>query len=157
VVLVEVEIVRLEPPEAGLECAPDLLGRALAAPDLAAATELGREYDPLAAATERAPEERLAQPVAVAIGGVEEDDAGVKCGVDHGARRGLVDTAAEVVAAEPNEGDFERPERPRPHRRERIAPRPLLGAFSIGDVRAWQWTLTRCVAVPAKHDGRAAT
>ena len=46
-------------------------------------------------------------PVAVDIGGIEEGDSGIERGVDHRARGLLVGPAAEVVAAEADDGHLE--------------------------------------------------
>ena len=84
--------------------------------DLSAAAELRRKRDVIAPATQRAPEERLAEAVAIDVRGVEERHLGVQRGVDDGTRRVLVDAAPEVVAAEADHRDLERPERALPHR-----------------------------------------
>ena len=80
--------------------------------------ELRRDHGAVAPPGERAAEEELAVAVAVALGGVEERDPGVERRVDDGARLRLVDPPAEVVAAEPDDGDDEagRAEVPLAHR-----------------------------------------
>ena len=109
VVLVEVDPVGLQPPERRLDRLADV--RARAAGRLAVAevvAELRRQHDLVAAAGERAADDLLAAAaVAVDVGGVEERDARLERGVDHRPRRGLVDPAAEVVAAEPDDGHLE--------------------------------------------------
>ena len=109
VVLVEVDPVGLQAAERRLDRLADV--RAGAARRLAVAevvAELRREHDLVAAAAERAADDLLAAAaVAVDVGRVEEGDAGVERRVDHRARGGLVDPAAEVVAAEPDDGHLE--------------------------------------------------
>ena len=81
--------------------------------------ELRGEHDSLPPPPERLAEERLAPPVAVALGGVEERHAGLERRVDDRARPVLVDAPAEVVAAEADDGDLERSEASHPHAAER--------------------------------------
>ena len=50
-------------------------------------------------------EQLLAQGSAVDVGGVEEVDAFVQCGIDDRLRGGRVDAASEVVAADADERD----------------------------------------------------
>ena len=59
---------------------------------------------------ERVADDRLAGAGAVDVGGVEERDAGLDRRVDDGVRSGLVDAPAEVVAAQADHADFQRPE-----------------------------------------------
>ena len=67
--------------------------------------------DLVAAADERLAEQRLAAAlVAVDVRGVEERDARLERGIDHGLRARLVDGTAEVVATEPDNRDVERSE-----------------------------------------------
>ena len=109
VVLVEVDPVGLQPAQRGLDRLADV--GAGAASGLAVAevvAELRREHDPVAPPGERAADDLLAAAlVAVDVRGVEERDARVERGVDHRARGLLVDPAAEVVAAEPDDGHLE--------------------------------------------------
>ena len=121
-VLVEVDHVGLQPPERRLDRRADVLARAAALGAVAhSAAELRREHDLVAAPCSTLPMMRLAAAaVAVDVGGVEERDPGLERGVDDGARRRLVDAAAEVVATEADDGDLERAERARAHRAHRI-------------------------------------
>jgi hypothetical protein len=112
-VLVEVDIVRLEPLKAPLESSPDL--PAGASPFSGRPAELRREHNAVASPAKGLSKVRLALSSAVALCGIEERDAGLERCVDDRARPRLVDTAAEVVAAEANDGDLERAERPRSH------------------------------------------
>ncbi len=136
VVLVEVDPVGLQPAQRGLDRLPDV--GAGAASGLAVAqviSELRREDDLVTPSGERAADDLLAAaPVAVDVRGVEEGDVRVERGVDHRARGLLVDAAAEVVAAEPDDGHLEvgAPQTARAHRRRLVkrtgAPRQLRGA-----------------------------
>ena len=68
--------------------------------------ELRGEHDPVAPPLERLAEQVLAAAaVAVDVRGVEERDPRVERGVHDRARALLVDARAEVVAAEPDDGD----------------------------------------------------
>ena len=78
-------------------------------------TELRRKHGFLPPAAEGLAEEGLALAAAVALGRVEEVHAGIESGVDHGTRPRLVHAPSEVVAAEADDGNLERAERPRPH------------------------------------------
>jgi hypothetical protein len=70
--------------------------------------ELGREHDLVAATGQGAADDLLAAAlVPVDVRGVEEGHAGIQGGVDHGPGGGLVDPAAEVVAAEADHGHLE--------------------------------------------------
>ena len=62
--------------------------------------ELRRQHDAVSPPFERAPDEVLARALAVDVGGVEERDAGLERGVDHGERPLVVTARTEVVRAE---------------------------------------------------------
>ena len=71
-----------------------------------ACAELRGEHDAVATPLERLAEQVLAAAaVAVDVRGVEERDAHLERGVHDRARALLVDARAEVVAAEPDDGD----------------------------------------------------
>jgi len=107
VVLVEVDHVGSQ----ALQRAFDRLADVLAGPARLGAvahvtTELRRQKHAIAPALERFPEERLAAAlIAVDVRGVEERHARVQRGIDHGTRSVEIETAAEVVAAEADNGD----------------------------------------------------
>jgi hypothetical protein len=111
VVLVQVDHVDLEALErrldrladVGLRSARARLGTVGA---LHVHPELGGDDDLVATALQDLTEVRLALAAlgSVDVGGVEEVDPGVDCGVDDRARAVEVDAAAEVVAAESNLG-----------------------------------------------------
>ena len=79
--------------------------------------ELRRQHDAVATTFQDPAEQRLAITRAVDVGGVEERHARVESRIHHRARARLVDSAAEVVAAEPDDADRQiaRPEAPRTH------------------------------------------
>ena len=109
VVPVHVDHVGLQPPERVLDGVADVVGRA-ARPGPAVVqvhAELGREHDLVASALEHLADELLAPGVAVAVGGVEERDAFRDGAVEHGSRALQVEAAAELVAAEPDDGDLD--------------------------------------------------
>ena len=122
VVLVEVDPVGLQPPQRCLDRLADVGARTAGGLAVAEVVpELRREHDLVAPAGERAADDLLAAaPVAVDVRGVEERDARVERGVDHRARSLLVDPAAEVVAAEADDGHLEigAAEPPRAHREQ---------------------------------------
>ena len=73
-----------------------------------ASSELGRQHDVVAARPENAAQRLLrTAAVAVAIGGVDHVDAEVEGLVHDGARRSEIDAAAEIIAAQPDDGDME--------------------------------------------------
>src|SRR5205085_5854638 len=121
VVLVEVDVLHAQPTQRRVDRLADVRPRAAcsrAVPHVAA--ELRREQDAVAPALEHAPEQLLTAPaVAVDVGGVEEADALVERRVDDRTRLLQADAAADVVAAEADDGDL-RPaftEPARTHRR----------------------------------------
>ena len=74
------------------------------------------EHDLVAPALQQLAEDRLAAAaVAVDVGRVEEGHPRLERRVHDRLRRVGVDPAPEVVAAEPDDGDLERPECARPH------------------------------------------
>ena len=83
-VLVEVDVVGLEPFEA--PSSARRISSREPIPRRAAAAELRRQDDPVPPPAERLTEERLALPVAVALGRVEERDADLERRVDDRAR-----------------------------------------------------------------------
>ena len=109
VVLVQLDVVGLQALQRRVERGADVLARA--APLRAVAhrlAELRGEHDLVAASLQHPAEQRLAAAlVAVDVRGVEERDARVERGIDDGARRILVDPAAEVVRPEADDGDVE--------------------------------------------------
>ena len=115
--LVEIDHVRLQPAQRRLDRAEDVLAGAAALCAVAhRLPPLRREHDPLASPLQRTADQLFAPALAaVDVRGVEERDAGVDRGVDHRERRVLVDTAAEVVAPEADDGNLERPERAHEH------------------------------------------
>jgi hypothetical protein len=69
-------------------------------------SELRRHEDRVTPGSERFPDEGLARAVAVDVGRVEERDPFVERGVDDGVAFPAIDTAPEVVAAEPHDRDL---------------------------------------------------
>ena len=67
---------------------------------------------------ERATEKFLALPFAVNVGRVEEVDAGIDRGIDDLLCAFGIDAPAEIVAAEADDGDIERPDLALFHRNE---------------------------------------
>ena len=105
--LEEVEVVGTEASERSVAALDDVV-------PLRTPTAVGHRHTPLGgddrlapATLERSAQLELALAVApaVGVGGVEEGDASVEGGVDHGVGGGLVETLAEVIAAEPNRRD----------------------------------------------------
>src|SRR5437763_14605938 len=100
--LIQVDHVSPQPPEGSLDCTLDV--RARAAPVGAVShrlAELRRKHDPLAAPLEDAAEQLFAAALpTVDVGRVEERHVDVEGSVDNSAGCGLVETAAEVLAAE---------------------------------------------------------
>jgi len=109
VVVVEVDVIGLKAPERALERVPDVVRGATGSAVDRAASELGRERDQSASPAQRLAEEALARAgaLSVALGSVEEVDAGLKSGVDDRSRPGEIDPPAEVVAAEADPRDGE--------------------------------------------------
>src|SRR6266542_2113370 len=104
---VEVDVVGLEPAQAGLDRAPDVAtgaaGLLLAPGDVRA--ELGGEHDLVTAALQDLAEEALGVAAAVGVGRVEQGDALLQRRLDHRAGLLQVTAVAEVVAAEPDHRD----------------------------------------------------
>ena len=99
-------MVGLQPPQRRLGGLNDVRRRAAHRAVAHLAAELGGQHHAVAAALQQLAQQPLAAAaVAVDVGGVEEVDAGVERGVDDPAGGGQVETAAEVVAAEPDTGD----------------------------------------------------
>jgi hypothetical protein len=70
--------------------------------------ELGREHDLLAPVAENAPQRLLrAAAVAVAVGSIDQIDSARHRRVHHALGRRKIDTAAEIIAAEPDDGHVE--------------------------------------------------
>src|SRR5262249_25273736 len=69
--------------------------------------ELGRQHHALAPFTQHLAETFLRRAGIVGVGGVDQGDAGIDGGVHHAARRGAIEAAAEIVAAEPDRRDRE--------------------------------------------------
>ena len=109
--LVEVDPVGAQPLQARLDRMHDVTPRRTAqlARIVHRQAELGCEHDLLALVTENA-SERLFRTafVAVAVRGVDQVDAEVDRLVHDALRRRKIDTAAEIVAAEPDDGHVER-------------------------------------------------
>jgi hypothetical protein len=107
-VLVEVDVVGLEPAQARLDRPADVAAGATRLLLVAAhpRAELGGEHDLVPAALEDLAKERLRPAaVAVGVGGVEQVDVLVDGGVDNGAGPLQVQARAEVVAAEADHRD----------------------------------------------------
>ena len=99
--LVEVDAIGAEPAQRVVARPGDVRrARATLALVVDRAAELGGDQRFVAPTGEGPAEELLAERSAVDVGGVEQRDARVERGVDDRLRRGLVDPAAEVVAAE---------------------------------------------------------
>src|SRR5271166_1810964 len=111
VLLIEVDPIGLEAPEAGLDLGHDVMARGAleAAGCVHRPRELGRQHDVLAAISEDFPEERLgaAARVAIGVGLVEKRDAEVERFMDHLAGRCEIDPPPEIVAAETDDRDEE--------------------------------------------------
>jgi len=109
VLLVEVDPVGLEPSEARLDLGYDVMARGAlkAAAGIHRPREFGRQHDVLAAVAEDLAKAALgaAARITVSVGLVEERDAEVERLVDDLAGRREIDTAAEIVAAEPDHRD----------------------------------------------------
>jgi hypothetical protein len=82
--LVQVDPVRAQPPQALLHLVDDPAPRvaALVRPVAHREVDLGGEHDVVAAALERLPDDLLGLAHGVHVGGVDEVDARVECGVD---------------------------------------------------------------------------
>ena len=106
--LVKIDPVCLEPLQARLGGFGDVAGRrAAGARLLHRQAELGRQHDVLAARAENAAEKLFrAALVAVGVSGVDQRDAEIERAVHHALRRLEIGAAAEIVAAEPDGGDF---------------------------------------------------
>src|SRR5467141_2200535 len=109
--LVKVDPIGVEPLQARLHSARDV--RARRAFELALIiyrqAEFGREHGLFALWSKNSPELLLrAAPVAVAVGGVDQVDAKIDRLMHDPAGRREIDAAAEVVATEPDDGNFER-------------------------------------------------
>ena len=110
--LVEVDVIGAEPAQAGLDGLAYVAPRGARAPvgtvaSLHVHAELGG-YDHVAATAPQRPAQQLfARPRAIGVGGVEEGDPCIECGVDDGPGLVGVDPGAEGVAAEADDGDHQ--------------------------------------------------
>ena len=117
VVLVEVDVVGLQALQRCVESAADeVAGAVLLVVGVEHGAPLRREHDLVAPPLQHLAEDRLAAAaVAVDVGRVEEAHPHLERRVDDRPRRVGIDPTPEVVAAEPDDGDLERPECARPH------------------------------------------
>ena len=109
--LVEIDIVGIQAPEAVFDGSSHVVGVCASALVVELPSELGRYDDFAAQFSQTAANEYFTIRAAIGIRGVEEIDARVERGVDDVARARLVEAAAEIVAAETDNGDFERTDR----------------------------------------------
>src|SRR5690606_31167047 len=107
--LVEVHVVGAKAPQAAVYRGADVVrcGTARHAALLVGHTELGGQHHLVAPALERLTHEALALGGTVSVGRVHEGDAGVYGRVEHVLRTSQVEPAAEVVAAEADDGDVQ--------------------------------------------------
>ena len=109
--LVEVDHVGAQPPQRALDRPADVVARA--ARHIRAVVhrhaELRREHDAVAPALEHLADVRLARALGVDVRRVEERDALLERGIDHGARLLEVAAPAEVVRAEADDRDLRAP------------------------------------------------
>ena len=106
--LVEIDVVGLQPLQAGLDRRHDVAARGalLGAVVAHRLGEFGRQHDVLAAVAEHLAQHGLrAAHARIDVGGVEQRDAEVDRLVDHLARGFEVGALAEIVAAEADGGD----------------------------------------------------
>lgn len=105
VLLVEIDIVGLEPRQAGLDRVHDVAARG-ALLGAVGGHRLGifcGQHDVLAAVAEHGAEHRLRTALAgIDVGGVEQRDTEIDRAVDHLARRLQIGALAEIIAAEPD-------------------------------------------------------
>ena len=113
--LVEIDSIGAEPGEAVLDGDADVAGRAPTNVALVRCSELGGQDDLVPTGTQRLAQEGLALGPAVDVGGVEEVDAGIEGGIHHGRRLLTADAHTEVVAAQADDADLQRADRPRLH------------------------------------------
>jgi hypothetical protein len=108
VLLVEIDVIGLQPPQAGFDGGHDVAPRR-ALPGAVIAHRLGefrRQHDVLAPLAEHLSEHRLGTAHAgIDIGGIEQRDAEVDRLVDHLARGFEIGALAEIVAAEADGGN----------------------------------------------------
>ena len=111
VLLVQIDAVGAEAPQAPFDRFgdPAAAGAGVARVVVDRGDELGGDDDLVAPAGERFAEVLLRAGPAVDVGGVEEVDPGVESGVDDSGAALLVDAHPEVVAAQPDQRDLERP------------------------------------------------
>ena len=106
--LVEVDAVRAQPLQARLHALDDVVARS---PGLLGlhpqGAELGGDHDALTPSLECPAHELLGLGLAVDVGGVEEVDPRVQRSLEHRFAGLVVDLHAEVVAAQPEDADFE--------------------------------------------------
>ena len=106
--LVEVDLVGAQPLQAGLDGLHDRSARERAGSALLSQPNLVARTTSLRRGAERLAEELFRRAVAVDVGGVEQRDAEIERAMHHGARNGdVMDAAAEVVAADADDGDFD--------------------------------------------------
>ena len=104
--LIQVDVVRAQPLQAGLERGDDAIGSCFARIVFVGVEELGRQHRLVASAPQRHPQKLLGVAFsevggdAVFLCRVEEGDTGVEGGVDDARHGRLVATGAEEVGAE---------------------------------------------------------
>src|SRR5947209_20082611 len=103
--LVKVDAIRAEAGQAVLGRAADVLRTSAPALLVHLHTEFGRNHRFIPARAESAPKELLALPRPVDVGGVEETDPGIQCGVDYRLGLPRVDAPTKIVGADPDDGD----------------------------------------------------
>ena len=123
--VVEIDVVGAEPPQADLASLPDPPGQrtGLVGVVLRPGQELGGDHGLVPTAPEGLADKLLRLPAAVHLGGVEVGDPGVERRPDDADRRLPVELHPEVVAAQPHGGDREalRTQRATLHAREHTA------------------------------------
>jgi hypothetical protein len=113
--LVEVDEVGAEAAQAVFHGLAHVFGFGALAPLVHRHAELGCHHHLGPAAPQRLAQVLLALALAVDVRRVEEVDPRGESGVDHLRRAGGVQAHAEVVAAEPHLGDFQRSDPSCPH------------------------------------------
>ena len=117
--LVEVYVVCPQPAKAPLHRLRDPAGARAAVLGVMVdrGRELGGDHDLVTKAGEHLAQVLLRTGLAVDVSGVEEGDARVERGVDHGLGPVLIAARPEVVAAQPDQADVERSQLARLHDR----------------------------------------
>jgi hypothetical protein len=113
--LIEIDSIGSKPPQAVFRSPSDVFRAGALAFRIDAHAELRRDHHAVAASRQRMSKIDFAVRRTVDVGRVEEGDAGINGGMDDAHRLGFVDAHAEVIAAEADERDLERPDTARLH------------------------------------------